>query len=146
METRDVAKVSKNDETKKPKRTAKKQQTVRERTQASTTARPKRLRRTAGRVSSPIGKVGSFIKRKLSFVRIPNNRFGKILRGIGRILWPKFFRNSWREIRQVTWPTGRETVRLTIAVFIFAVVFAAIVGVLDFGLDKLFKEVIVGDK
>ena len=29
------------------------------------------------------------------------------------------------------------------AVFIFAVIFAAIVGLLDFGLDKLFREVIL---
>lgn len=142
-----MAKVSKTDETKrKSRRTAKKQQTVRERTQTSKTAQPKRLRRTAGKVRGPFSKAGAFIKRKLSFIKIPNNRFGRILRKIGRILWPTFFREAWREIRLVTWPNARDTIRLTIAVFIFSVIFAAIVGVIDFGLDKLFKEVIVGDK
>ena len=116
----------------------KKQQTVRERTQASTEPRRRRVRRTAGRVASPVGRL-------FGRIRLPDNRFGRILRRIGRIIFPGFLRNSWNEIRQVTWPDARETARLTLAVFIFAVVFAAIVGVLDYGLGKLFREVVIGE-
>lgn len=134
-----MATVSKNDKSKK-------QQTVRERTRASSEAKPPRLRRTAGKVGGPLSKGWAFLKQKFGFIKLPENHFGNILRKIGRILWPNFFREAGREIRQVTWPNRRETMRLTMAVFIFAVVFAVIVGAIDFGLDKLFREVIVGDK
>jgi len=51
--------------------------------------------------------------------------------------------NAWREVRQVTWPSRRETWRLTGAVFIFAIVFGALVYGVDTGLDALFKKVIL---
>lgn len=60
-----------------------------------------------------------------------------------RWLIPRYFVNSWREVRQVTWPSRRETWRLTLAVFIFAVVFGTLVASVDKGLDLLFKKVIL---
>jgi preprotein translocase subunit SecE len=56
---------------------------------------------------------------------------------------PKPLRNAWAEVRQVTWPGRKETVRLTIAVLIFSIIFGAFIAVLDLALDKLFKEVIL---
>lgn len=56
---------------------------------------------------------------------------------------PRYFINSWRELRQVAWPNRKETWRLTGAVFIFAVVFGALVAVVDKGLDEFFKKVIL---
>ena len=73
---------------------------------------------------------------------LPEGKTGKILGKRVRIV-PKFVREAWAEIRLVTWPNRQETLRLTIAVFIFAVVFAVIVGLLDYGLDKLFREVVI---
>lgn len=60
-----------------------------------------------------------------------------------RWLMPSYFINSWREVRQVSWPNRRETWRLTLAVFIFAIVFGALVAAVDKGLDELFKRVIL---
>lgn len=60
-----------------------------------------------------------------------------------RWLVPTYFVNSWREVRQVTWPNRRETWRLTMAVFIFAVVFGALIAGVDKVLDLLFKKVIL---
>lgn len=60
-----------------------------------------------------------------------------------RWLMPTYFINSWREVRQVSWPNRRETWRLTVAVFIFAIVFGALVAAVDKGLDELFKRVIL---
>lgn len=60
-----------------------------------------------------------------------------------RWLVPRYFVNSWREVRQVTWPNRRETWRLTLAVFIFAIVFGALVAGVDKVLDLLFKKVIL---
>jgi preprotein translocase SecE subunit len=130
---------------KKPAKKPAKKQTLRERSEATQTAKPRRLRKTAGSIKKPLSVVGRLLKKLR--IPLPDNKFGKVLRKIfhiiGLILWPKFFREAWGELRQVTWPGRRETWRLTTSVFIFAVVFAIIVGFLDFGLDKLFKELIV---
>jgi preprotein translocase subunit SecE len=54
-----------------------------------------------------------------------------------------FFRGSFQELRQVTWPTRREGRRLTTAVIIFSVVFGLLIAIVDYGLDKLFKQVLL---
>ena len=65
------------------------------------------------------------------------------VRFIGRVLGLKYVRDSWKELRQVTWPTFRESRRLTTAVIIFSVLFGLIIALVDFGLDKLFKQFIL---
>lgn len=111
-----------------PKRRLKKTETVREKAEkaaASSNKEPRRLREKTRVVSKPLKAVG----RPFSF--------------IGRFLVPRYFRNSWRELRQVSWPKFGESIRLTFAVFVFGAVFTILVAVLDLGLDKIFKEVFV---
>lgn len=67
----------------------------------------------------------------------------KVVRFLGRILWPKYFRNSFKELKQVTWPNRRESFQLTSAVLVFAFIFGITIAVVDYGLDKLFKQVIL---
>jgi preprotein translocase SecE subunit len=67
----------------------------------------------------------------------------KVMRVLGRILLPRYFRNSWKELRQVTWPTFKQSRQLTGAVILFAVIFGVVVALLDFGLDKVFKQVLL---
>ncbi|HEX8182277.1 MAG TPA: preprotein translocase subunit SecE [Candidatus Saccharimonadales bacterium] len=67
----------------------------------------------------------------------------RVFRIIGRILLPKYLRNSWRELRMVTWPNWRTSWKLTYAVIVFSIVFGVIVALVDFVLDKLFKELII---
>lgn len=67
----------------------------------------------------------------------------KPVRFIGRILGFRYLASSWRELRQVTWPTWRESRRLTGAVIVFSVIFGALVAAVDYGLDKLFKEILL---
>lgn len=119
----------------------KKSQTVRERTKQGEKVKLKRLRKTATTIASPLKKVGKTGKKEYN-VPLPKNKAGRILGKRVRI-FPKFFRDAWRELRLVTWPTRKETIRLTIAVFVFAFVFAVFVGILDFGLDKLFRKLIL---
>jgi preprotein translocase SecE subunit len=118
-----------------------KKPTVRERAAGKDKKQPRRLKVSSG----PIKKLFSPL-RKLR-IPLPDNKFGrgvrKFGRTIGRILLPKYFRESWREVRQVTWPTRKETINLTVAVFVFSVIFTTIVAILDFGLDKLFREIII---
>lgn len=121
----------------------KKKRTLREQRSEETSGRkPRRFKAATGKISRPLRRAASHSKREFHPVKLPDNRAGRIL-GKRVNLVPKFFREAWSEITQVTWPTGREMVRLTIAVFIFSVILTAIVAVLDLGLDKLFREIIV---
>lgn len=136
---------------KKPaRRQLKKPETVRERAERVSTAAPKqrRVTRTAGKVTRPLRKIGAAVGRvfrPLAFVLKPfrTKPFRLIGRVIAAILLFKFFRNSWKEVRQVQWPSARETYRLTVAVFIFSLLFGALVAVTDYGLDKVFKKVFI---
>jgi preprotein translocase subunit SecE len=67
----------------------------------------------------------------------------RIMRFIGRILGIRFIRNSWRELKFVTWPTRREGLRLTSAVIVFSVIFSILLAGVDYGLDKLFKHLLL---
>lgn len=102
----------------------------------------KRLRQATkdvtGPVTRPIAKAGKKVgKSKLA------KPFRKPLRIIGRILLPKYIRNSWNELRLVTWPTWKQSRKLTFAVLVFALIFGVIVAIVDYGLDKVFKQLIV---
>lgn len=130
METKPVAKPSKKQEETKPAASGKKQQTVRERTQSSSNTRSKRIRSTARKASGPL--------KRLSIIGRPFRIFRRLV--------PGFIRNAWNEIKLVTWPDARQTWRLTMAVFIFSVIFASIVGALDYVLGEIFREVIVGNE
>ncbi len=117
----------------KPKRViSSKSESIREKVEKTTSESeksPRRLRATSRKIAAPFAKV-----------------FGPIGRFLGKIskyIIPPYFRNSWNELRQVTWPTRRETFRLTGAVIAFSVVFGAVIALVDFGLDKLFKEVLL---
>lgn len=100
-----------------------------------------------------VGKVKSALKtpiRLAKLVRIPSNPvtriLGSIFKLIGKVLsWliPRYFINSWREMKQVTWPGRKETRRLTLAVFMFATIFAILAAVVDKGLDEIFKKTVL---
>jgi preprotein translocase SecE subunit len=129
----------------KSKRRVKNPETFRERAikAADTAAKPSsakrgRVKRAGGKlvrpVASPIKKVaGSKPLRPLV----------KVLKFIGKIIFPSYFRQSWRELKLVTWPTWKQSRQLTFAVLIFAVVFGAIISGVDYGLDKIFRNVLL---
>jgi preprotein translocase SecE subunit len=60
---------------------------------------------------------------------------------INRHLVPKYIRNAFGELRNITWPQRKLSRQLTTAVMLFAIVFAIVVSALDYGLDKVFKKV-----
>lgn len=67
----------------------------------------------------------------------------KAVRFLGRILGLTYVRDSFKELRTVTWPSLKESTRLTGAVLIFSLVFGLFVALVDFGLDKLFKQILL---
>ena len=62
---------------------------------------------------------------------------------VGLIIVPPYIRSSWVELKQVTWPSRLKSRQLTTAVLIFAVIFGTIVAIVDFGLDKLFRNILL---
>lgn len=67
----------------------------------------------------------------------------KPVRFVGRILGLGYLRDSLKELRTVTWPTFKESTRLTGAVIIFSIIFGLFVALVDFGLDKVFKQILL---
>ena len=65
----------------------------------------------------------------------------KPFRWLGRHLIPRYIKNSFGELKHVTWPGRKESRQLTLAVIMFATVFGFLVAIVDFGLDKAFKKI-----
>ena len=53
-----------------------------------------------------------------------------------------FFQDSVVELRQVRWPTRQQAIRLSIIVLAFTLVCTALLGVVDFGLSELLKQLL----
>lgn len=130
------------DERRRP-RIRKSAPTVRERVEAARIKaeepRPQPAKRLIDRAVAPFRKLRLRDRRVFKFIAIPLRWLKK---GLSWLV-PRYFINSWRELRLVQWPNRRETRRLTLAVFIFAIVFGAMVAGVDKGLDELFKKVIL---
>lgn len=125
-------------------------QTIREKTKSLPKNAPKtrRLQATASSASRPFKAGGRLVLRVIGPLRFILRPFKtRPVRFVGRflasVLLLRYVRNSWKELRQVTWPNRKETRQLTTAVFLFAIVFGALVTVTDFGLDKVFKKVLL---
>jgi len=88
-------------------------------------------------------KVFAAVVKPLKPLARPLRPVGRVLQRVGRFIIPKYFRNSWSELRLVTWPNFTQTRRLTGAVIIFSIIFAVIIAITDYGLDKVFKKVIL---
>jgi len=105
-------------------------------------AKPKRVRKAA----DVAGKSGSAIGKALTTQYHLNERTEKHedkFFSKSRSLTPSYFKNAWRELRLVTWTGRKETWRLVFAVFIFAILMGATIAALDYGLEKLLREVIL---
>lgn len=128
---------------KQPKRRIKASRSVRDQAviDKSITRGPTRVRRTASAVFSPI-KAMHRTGKKEYYLPMPDSRLGRFLNKKRHII-PSYFRNSFKELRDVKWTSRKETVNLTMAVFIFAVVFGIIIALTDYGLDKLFKKILL---
>jgi len=96
------------------------------------------VRKVARAVGKPLSRPAGIIAKPF---KVRPVRF--VFRWLGRILLPRYFRNAFKELRQVTWPTRRNTWKLTFAVLIFAVVFGFLVTLTDYGLDKVIKRIVL---
>lgn len=123
-------------ESPKPKRRLKKApESVRERNaKASEVAAKAPKVKKPRKIFEPFRAIGRGLARVERF---------KPIHLIGLVIVPRYLRNAWKELRLVTWPNRLETFRLTGAVIIFSAVFGILIAITDYGLDKLFKKVIL---
>ena len=123
-------------ESPKPKRRLKKApESVRERTARSSEAAAKAPKvKKPRKIFAPLRAIGRGLRRVERF---------KPIHLIGLVIVPRYVRNAWQELRLVTWPNRLETFRLTAAVIIFSAVFGVMIAIVDYGLDKVFKKVIL---
>lgn len=77
-------------------------------------------------VSSPIRNNKTWKRARKSFLKSP---------------FKGYFKDSFQELKKVTWPDRKTSLRLTGIVIIFSVVFAVITTLLDIGFDRLAKEI-----
>ncbi len=113
-------------------------------------AAPQTMRERAERSANPKPNTNGFARIGRMF-RLPAKLHGLKIwqpvrstgRFIARFFIPPYVRNSFGELRMVMWPTRRQSLQLTGAVIIFSAVFGVVVALFDYGLDKLFKQVIL---
>lgn len=96
-------------------------------------------------ISRPVRKVAQKMASPFKVIAKPLNtkpvRFAT--KWLGLILLPRYFRNSFKELRQVTWPSFKQTWKLTFSVLIFAIAFGTLVTLTDFGLDKVIRRIVL---
>lgn len=90
----------------------------------------------------PIVKIFAALS-KTKIARIIWKVIKKPLHIIGLVLLPRYIRNSWQELKLVTWPNWKTSRKLTSAVIVFALIFGITVAIVDFLLDKLFRNVLL---
>ncbi len=61
----------------------------------------------------------------------------------GRSLW-SFGRDAWREVGKVVWPTRKESLQMTVYVFVFAVVMALFLWLTDKTLEWVIFDLLLG--
>ncbi len=74
-------------------------------------------------------RVAKFLKKPLKF--------------LAKILFLTYIAQSFHELKKVTWPKWKQSRSLTVAVLIFAIVFGALIASVDYGLDKLFRSILL---
>lgn len=126
----------------KKKRILKKSETIRERSKKpAKQVKTGRLHKVTKHVARPV-KAAAKIGKKEYYLPLPDTKVGNFLNKRRRFI-PTFFRASFQELKQVQWPTLKTTINLSIAVFLFAFFFGLVIALADYGLDKLFKQLII---
>lgn len=136
-----------NNQPAKPKRLVKNPETFRERAIKASEASDKptratRLKSVSGKVAAPLFNPVGQASGKFFGLK-PFAVLRKPLRLIGKVIFPVYLRKSWGELRLVTWPNWKQSRQLTSAVLIFAIIFGAVIALVDYGLDKVFKDVLL---
>lgn len=101
-------------------------------------SKPKRVRKAASAASKPLSKTAEVAtKQRHVLPKSGSDSFWHRERSLS----PKWLSNAWAELRQVTWPSRKETWRLVLAVFIFSALLSLFIALLDNALETIFRNV-----
>ena len=97
------------------------------------------------------GVVGFYLLRDQALIFRVLSVIGGLVLG-GLIAWTStqgrrllaFLRESWQETRRVVWPTKKETWSVTLYVFLFVVVMAIFLWLVDSGLQFVLYDLVLG--
>lgn len=132
---------------KSPKRRVKSPETFREKSLKAIEASDKpgvatRLKSRSTKLTNPVFKPVTSLFTRLNKIQ-PFKFIFKLFRWIGLVIAPPYVRSSWVELKQVTWPDRLKSRQLTWAVLVFAIVFGITVSIVDYGLDKAFRHILL---
>lgn len=82
----------------------------------------------------------SILKKEVN-IPLPKNKAGDFLGKKRNIHGPKYFRESYQELKKVKWPTRKEALKLTFAVFIFTAIFTILISIADWGFSNLVEGI-----
>lgn len=122
---------------KKPKKTSSKD--VRSESDPTQALRPEsRLARTINKASKKASEVGAV---EVSTPTPRRGLLGKRVNPLAPIKWLlRYIRDSYRELRRVTWPDKKTAWRLTGTVFLFSFIMALFLFGLDSAFSKMFEK------
>lgn len=126
------------------KKKLKEPETVRQRAEKESAkrTRPTKRSKLASKIHKPLSTLKRVGSKEYHPIKAPDKKgFRYLNKKIPYI--PKFIKNSWEELKKVTWPTFGVAMKLTFAVIVFSAVFAVFVQILDFIFNKLVKEIIL---
>jgi preprotein translocase SecE subunit len=105
----------------------------------SSKAKPRRIKKASTAVKKPLRSAKEILTKDYYFITPTDSGMRGFFTKKRRFI-PRYFRDSYSELKLVTWPNRSETWKLMWAVFIFALAFGLLVTVVDYGLEKLFRE------
>lgn len=129
---------------KKPSLKARKQETVRERAEKQRlkqSTEPRR-KKVAIATTKPVKGLGKILSKEFNPITIKKGKYSNLLSKRFSLM-PRYFVNSYRELKEVHWLKPKQALSLTLAVIIFSVSIALFVQLLSFVFDKLVQEVIL---
>lgn len=133
-----------SEKNKKTPRIRKEQETVRQKAdkEAAKRTKPTSRSKIKNKVHKPLSVLHKVASKEYHPIKAPDKKGVRVLNKKVRYI-PSFLKNSWAELKQVSWPTKISALKLTFAVIIFSVVFAAFVQALDYIFSRVVKEIIL---
>jgi preprotein translocase subunit SecE len=129
---------------KKLTRKRKQAETVRQKAEKESVKRkkPTKVGAIKQKVHKPLSTLGRVASKEYHPIKVPDKKGVRVLNKRVKYI-PQSIKNSWAELKQVTWPSRKDALKLSFAVIIFSICFAVFVQVLDFLFSKVVKEIIL---
>lgn len=97
-----------------------------------------------GRIKSLKLSLKKILKKEVNLpIKLPSNRIGSALQKKRTIFFGKYFSESWAEIKKVTWPSRKESLKLTLAVILFTLIFTLFMSLTDLGVSNVVERILL---